>query len=238
MGVKTNITTISNIPISIIVNFSEHLYRSTLQLQNADGMFSNDFIFHVVEDAEAALEYKRRQDRAHQDMRVAMADAIREGDLDKMRALFRRRASRHDRHPRTGARPLSDAAFHGHVEVVKLLFRRGTRPNETNRDGNSPLHIAAFLGRFDIVELLLERGASVALKNRSGDTPIDSVTGEWDDGLKRFYESLNRSAANKVDVETMKETRAKMAKLLREHQEKSRKKDDGDAKSEKKAKEK
>ncbi|MEO1996997.1 MAG: cytochrome c peroxidase, partial [Planctomycetaceae bacterium] len=61
-----------------------------LQLQNQEGLFSNDFIFHVTADAKAAAALKRRTDREHVDRRTKLARAISQGDLQETKNLRRR----------------------------------------------------------------------------------------------------------------------------------------------------
>ena len=185
-----------------------------LQLQNPGGLFSNDFIFHVTKDALAARELRASIDRAHRDTRVEMARAIARGDIGRVRELFETGASRHDRNPESGSRPLSDAALHGRRDIAELLLRRGTRVTETNRDGNTALHVAAFLCREDIVRLLLAVRAPVDKKNDRGETPLDVVSGEWNEGLEGFYRGLSDTFGLGLDIERIRRDRLKMARLL------------------------
>ena len=67
------------------------------------------------------------------------------------------------------------------------------------------------------MKVLLKAGANVSQRNERRDTPIDSVSGEWSDGLAGFYRSLNNSATHKVDLEQIQKLRPEIAKLLREH---------------------
>ncbi len=191
-----------------------------LQIQNANGMFSNDFIFHVTENEETASELKRRADHEHSDIRNALATAIAAGDLEATKQLIARRGGRFvsARQPRGGATPLSTAALHGQLEIAKYLIQRRADVRGTNQDGNTPLHVAAFLCRGDVVELLLEKGASPLAKNHRGETAIDVVSSPWSDGLAEFYTGIGQESGFDVDLERIQRERPKMAKLLREHQ--------------------
>ena len=172
-----------------------------LQVQNAGGLFSNDFIFHVTAD---------------KDLAEALQNAVRTGNrsaaLKALDAGANPNAVAED-----GGTLLSTAAFHGHLPTLELLLAKGAKVNSTNRDGNTPLHVAGFMGRMEMVKVLLKAGANVSQRNERRDTPIDSVSGEWSDGLAGFYRSLNDSATHKVDLEQIQKLRPEIAKLLREH---------------------
>jgi len=47
------------------------------------------------------------------------------------------------------------AAYHGHVELVKLLIQHGADPNSLNDRGQSPLAGAVFKGEAEVVEVSL-----------------------------------------------------------------------------------
>lgn len=187
-----------------------------IQVQAENGLFSNDFIFHVTQDAEAAVSLRHRIAESQVDRREAMANAISSGDVDAVRREIENEPrSVHDRHPGSGATPLSDAAFRGNVDIVRLLIEQGADVNATNRDGNSPLIVAAFMCRTDVVELLLENGASVSHKNERGETAIDVVSGDWSDGLAEYYESLGLATGSKVDLDYLQLQRPKVSQRLR-----------------------
>jgi len=189
-----------------------------LQVQSENGLFSNDFIFHVTKDADAARELKRSIDEAQIDPRDALSRAIERGDVDEVKRRLGRRAQRiNDRRPATGSTPLGDAAFRGNLEIVKLLLDRGAKVNATNRDGNTPLLLSAFMCRTDVVKYLLENGASPSKKNGRGETPVDVVSGDWNDSLTGLYTGIGNATGLEVDLDRLKQERPKIAKLLREY---------------------
>ena len=189
-----------------------------LQLQNPNGQFTNDFIFHVTEDAKQATILRIRLDRAHIDARDALGRAVATGNIRLTREVLGRRSrGLKGRRRREGSTALSTAALHGHTDIAKLLIRRGAKVGDTNRDGNTPLHVAAFLCRDDIVKLLLEKGASPQKKNRRGETPIDVVSSKWSKQLAAFYTGIARSSGFKVDLKKIEAARPKIAKLLKDH---------------------
>ncbi len=187
-----------------------------LQLQNPNGLFSNDFIFHVTEDEAAAGELKRRLDRAHVDWRTALARAISSGDLQETKNL-RRRGAPLDALRRGGSStPLSIAARHNRIKIIEYLLKHRANVEATNRDGSTPLHTAAFFGRTAVVTLLLKNGSSALTKNRRGETPIDVVSLPWSKGLEKSYRSIASVVGLELDLEQIKRERPRIAKLLRE----------------------
>ncbi|MDB4614227.1 ankyrin repeat domain-containing protein [bacterium] len=190
-----------------------------LQVQNPGGQFSNDFIFNVVDSAEAAKELVAQRSYEDRDIRDAIAAAIAENDIHELRTHLNRRQQqgRIDEHqPRSGSTPLSNAAMHGHREIAEVLLRRGAKVNRTNRDGNTPLLIAAFFCHQDVVELLLEKGASPTKENKRGESPIDVVAGAWDDNLAGLYKAIGKAVGIELDLDRIQKDRSKIAVLLRE----------------------
>jgi len=190
-----------------------------LQVQAENGLFSNDFIFHVTVSAEAAAELQLRLAEADVDPRDALANAIADGDIDDVKRRLGRRPRRiNDRRPSTGSTPLSDAAFRGNLNIVKYLVQHGAKVDGTNRDGNTPLLVATFMCQTEVVQFLLEKDASPLTKNEKGETPIDVVSSPWNKALADFYSGIGRAAVGlNVDLERLERERPMIAKLLRDH---------------------
>jgi len=174
-----------------------------VQLQNRDGLFTNDFIFHVS-DKQIKVE----------DTGPDLSEAIATGNLSRIKRLVKSGADVNER-AGDGGTPLSAAAFHGRLEIFRFLLQKGARPMAKNRDGNTPLHVAAFMGRFEIVNLILSKGANLNILNNRKETPIDVVSGEWTDELAGFYRLLNGLTTNKVDLHEIRKARPRMEKLLK-----------------------
>ncbi len=192
-----------------------------LQVQAENGLFSNDFLFHVTEHAEAAVELQRSIDERHVGPRDPLARAIARGDLKETKKRLGKAKSINDRRGEGGSTLLSTAALHGRLEIAKFLVEQGAKVNARNNDGNTPLHVAAFLCRKDIVQLLLDNGASVTQKNDRGETPIEVVSGDWNKGIAGFYRGIANAVGIKVDLEHIERERPRIAKFLREHARKS-----------------
>lgn len=187
-----------------------------MQLQNANGMFSNDFIFHVTTDAKGAEELKREIDRAHVHPRDAVGLAIIRGNLGEVKQLVKDGWEINDRRP-DGSTLLSTTGLHGRLEIAKFLIEQGADVEATNRDGNTPLIVAAFACEREIVELLLESGASPLTKNDRNETAIEAVSSEWNDGLAEFYTGVGRAVQREFDLEYVQKQRPLIAKRMQEH---------------------
>jgi len=84
-------------------------------------------------------------------------------------------------------------------------------------DGNTALHIASFFAHAEFVKLLLEKGASGSVKSGRGETPLDVVSAEWSPQLEGIYKSIGDLIGIELDLARIRETRPKVARLLREH---------------------
>ena len=160
-----------------------------LQVQNPDGLFSNEFIFHVVDNKTASDTLARHLDDAR---------GVNEQD------------------PKSGAVPLSVAALHDRLDLARYLIEHGADVSAANRDGNTPLHTAAFLGRTELVKLLIEKGARLNQRNHRKESPADVVSGAWNAGLEQFYGFIAASADAPLDLGFIRQERPRLAQHLRE----------------------
>ncbi|MFP6874816.1 MAG: ankyrin repeat domain-containing protein [Verrucomicrobiales bacterium] len=186
-----------------------------LQIQNPNGLFSNDFIFHVSAGREQAGDLADAKDPER--IRDALAEAISTGSLAETRKLVATGAPVNGLRKEGGMMPLSTAAFHDKLEIAKYLISKGARLSAANADGNTPLHISAFLCRTEITKLFLNKGASVISKNRRGESPIDVVSSPWNDELAGFYTAISDGAGLGLDNAKIQQLRPRISSLLREH---------------------
>ena len=175
-----------------------------IQLQNKDGLFSNDFIFHVSD---------KKIDPPQ--LREKLEVAIYTGNLSELKRLVESGADVNAL-SKGGGSPLSSAAFHGRLEHVRFLLQNGAVVTARNRDGGTSLHVAALMGRFEIAKLLLSKGAKAGVRNKKGESSIDAVSGEWNDGMAGLYRFLNGLTSNKVDLQEIRKARPRMLKLLQD----------------------
>ena len=192
-----------------------------LQVQNKEGLFSNDFIFHVAENEERANVVHFLSNFVSR--REALHEAVKRGGLAMVKELLGDGVLPDERKG-DGTLPLSTAALHGQIEIAKFLIEKGAQVSGSNRDGNTPLHVAAFLCRMDFVKLLLAEGASLTKRNDRNELPVDVVSGKWSEPLAGFYRTISDGVDLELDLEKIRQGRPKIAELLREH---AREKGDG-----------
>jgi hypothetical protein len=109
----------------------------------------------------------------------SLKEAIREGDLRKVRKLIDEGAKTNARHLRLAADgPVwgyEETHKNGYIKIVKLLLELGVKVNAKDKDGNTALHIAAVRrgsGYVDILKILINAGANVNTANNKGITPM------------------------------------------------------------------
>ena len=100
-------------------------------------------------------------------------DAVRGGDLEKVKVLLQRHAEWLNSPDQNQKTPLHIALESGHAEIAKHLIGQGADINLKDKNKASPLHNAAYLGNLEIADLLLKKGAaSLNEGNFRGQTPL------------------------------------------------------------------
>jgi len=186
-----------------------------LQVQNPDGLFSNEFIFHVVDNKSASDTLARHLDDARGSPSALLPSAIARGDLDAVQRHIAHGAGVNEPDPKSGAVPLSVAALHDRLDLARYLIEHGADVSSANRDGNTPLHTAAFLGRTELVKLLIEKGARLSQRNHRKESPADVVSGAWNAGLEQFYGFIAASADVNMDLDFIRQERPRLAQHFR-----------------------
>jgi ankyrin repeat protein len=150
---------------------------------------------------EAGLKVSGDEAVAHQfrtssEAEIALVEAARHGDLDRIRGLLAL-GTDPDR-PISNASALAHAARGGHAKVVELLLESGADIGGGN--GLSPLACAAREGQDEIVRLLIERGADIEGDTGGPGTALFQASGKGLPSTVRLL--LDLGAA--VDAKTEK----------------------------------
>ena len=102
--------------------------------------------------------------------RAALCAASYRGDIEDVNQLLQQ--SNIDIDEKDGIyedRPLTLAAFSGHLHIVQVLFAHGANVEVANMQGDTALMLAARKGHWKIVKyLLLKCTANVSAKNCTG----------------------------------------------------------------------
>jgi hypothetical protein len=70
-----------------------------------------------------------------------------------------------------GMTALMRAAYHGRVQLVRVLLEHGADPNLARNDNFTALSLAAFFGHAEIVDALMRQGAKTDVVTRFGTSP-------------------------------------------------------------------
>ena len=91
------------------------------------------------------------------------------GETDELEAVL----ARADINVRNehGMTALMRAAYHGRVQMVRVLLEHGADPNVARNDNFTALSLAAFFGHAQIVEILISHGAKTDVATRFGTSP-------------------------------------------------------------------
>lgn len=146
-----------------------------------------------------------------------LTDAVIEGNAEAVRQHIAAGTDLNERNPGNGSTALIAGASFGQKETAMLLIEGGADLEVKNNDGTTALHAAAFLCREKIVKALLAKGADRNARNNAGVTALDSVAGPFDDAkpLYDFLQAVLGPFGLKLDYEFIKDTRPKIAELLR-----------------------
>jgi hypothetical protein len=102
-------------------------------------------------------------------------NAVRNGNLNLLRALLNSGANINTRDDDEGGTALIHAASYGRLPLVKLLLNRGANVNARDNEGESALMSAAYIGETEIVRELLNRGANINARDISRESALMHV---------------------------------------------------------------
>ncbi len=115
----------------------------------------------------------------------SLNDAAEEGNVAAVKKYLAEGADTNRQAGQWGNTPLHEAAFWGHVEIVKLLTREEVDVDAKDYYGCTPLHDAAEYGHLEIAELLINKATDVNARAEDGNTPLDLASGKIADLLRK-----------------------------------------------------
>ena len=184
--------------------------------QGHDFSYSRDELIEMLDDALAEAP-PAPSTAAQTPRRANLHEAAREGDLEAIRRHIAAGADLNARSPSWGSSPLIVAAVFGHLEAAKALIEAGADLDLRNNDGSTALISAAFFCHTEIVEALLAAGADKSIRSNDGSTALDAVSAPFDEvkGVYDFVATVLGPAGLRLDYERIRETRPKIAEMLR-----------------------
>uniref|UniRef100_A0A6I8N9M8 USH1 protein network component sans n=2 Tax=Ornithorhynchus anatinus TaxID=9258 RepID=A0A6I8N9M8_ORNAN len=152
--------------------------------------------------------------------------AARDGYLDLLKEATRKELNAPDE---DGMTPTLWAAYHGHLESLRLIISRGGDPDKCDIWGNTPLHLAGSNGHLHCLSFLVSFGANIWCLDNDYHTPLDmaAVKGHMEcvrylDSIAAKQSSLNPKLVGKLKERAFREAERRVkdcAKLQRKHQE-------------------
>ena len=153
----------------------------------------------------------------------SLFDAVKEGRLDKVKALIAKGADVNVRNA-NGSAPLMYAADGNALKMVHYFLKSGADVNAKNGTNNTALIFASTKGHVDVVNLLLRKKADVNVKNHSkGDALIYAVLNKKTKVVSALLKSGARVNEKYDDGKTallmaVSDGSSDIAKLLIDHQ--------------------
>lgn len=140
--------------------------------------------------------------------------AVRVGDLDAVRRHLDEIVDVNEQDTEFGVTPLSWAAMHGHIEIMRELLDHNAKVDAPNRDGATALHSAAFLGESEAVAVLIEHDVDLTSRTLAGQTANEVLNS--DEGTTRFIAGLLKVPC---DYDAVRAGRAAVRRMLNRDEE-------------------
>ena len=148
---------------------------------------------------------------------VDIIKAAADGNLEAIKQHIAAGTDLDQRAPNDQSTPLMMAALFGRTEVAKALIEAGAKLDLKKNDGSTALMNAAFFCHTELVQALLDKGADKNIRNNIGSTPLQAVEAPLL-LVQPFYggsdEAIFKPAGMPLDMERIKSTRPKIAKML------------------------
>ena len=149
---------------------------------------------------------------------IDIRKAAGNGDLEAIQRLIKAGTDLNQRAPDQST-PLMTAAIFGRMEVAWALIEAGADLNMKDQEGSTALLMASFFAHPEMVESLLEAGADPNIRKQDGTTALDAVQAPWDE-IKWIYDLVSEimgSDGPEMDYDRIRETRPKIAAILKEN---------------------
>jgi ankyrin repeat protein len=133
---------------------------------NYDSSPINEQEFGVADAAAATPSRDTKENQSKE-----LHDAVKNGNLEKVRALLIDNPGLVFSKDNDGETPLHVAATFDQKDIVELLLAKGADVNAKGKDGRAPL-LATVYHNVDLVKAMIAAGADVNTKDKDGWTPL------------------------------------------------------------------
>lgn len=157
-----------------------------------------------------------------------MHDLAREGDLLSAEVLFDA-GHEVDSPNDEGRRPIHEAAFFGHADMVRFLLANGANINaEVKPFGHTPLYLAAQQSRYEVMEELIRKGARLSCRDALLGTGLLHIAAAKNDlklagllisaGVNVFHENKKGQTARDIAAsKNFREMERTLLKVMEHH---------------------
>jgi len=149
--------------------------------------------------------------------------AVDRGDSVAVKSILDRQPDDLNARDSLGMTPLNQAAFKGHIYLVRMLLDRGADFRIGDKDSSLPIHNAAVAGQTGSIALLIDKGSDINAQDRNGETALlfASSYRKFETAAWLIEKGANVNLAN-LRQETPLQTAAmsdnmELARLLIEH---------------------
>jgi uncharacterized protein len=103
---------------------------------------------------------------------MAFFEAIKEGNIDKLRSLLLENPNLLEEKDSRGFPPLIMATYANQKEATNFLIAQGANLDNTDSAGNTALMGLCFKGHLDLAKLLIDSKADLNIQNKTGATAL------------------------------------------------------------------
>lgn len=101
-----------------------------------------------------------------------IVQAARDGDEEIIKRLLSSGADIRAPHVKTRKQALSEAAVHGHDNIVRVLIENGSPLDDIDSEGCTALHHACHNGHLEVAKCILSSKAAIDIPDLQGQTPL------------------------------------------------------------------
>lgn len=151
-------------------HIAEYLRERNAESTAQAGIVAKPVVDRTVSAASSKLEDRRRANE--------FILAARNNDIDKMRKMRKHGIDIESKHSKDESTALHNAAYYGHVNILRWLLSLGANVNSRDFLGRTPLFEACTTNGLRAVDVLLDHGADPDALDNNATRPFDATSNE------------------------------------------------------------